>query len=291
MSSLPAELERDIFETCVRNDVTTAPALMLVAKRVRIWVEPMLYESITIGRLTVDDALLMRTFTSKPVAFFASAVKNLCMTRRVPNDAARYVLEACSSVQRLACWVDRLENHGLGELIIPLAALRELSCGMSLFRVVAARSLECSWVFRLTHLELIMFDIEFVQLSIFPQLTHFSLLVGYFEAVVGDLITFISATCSFISVISVQFEEADHPELAFPWSTDPRVVLSLRDRSEPTRAWTKGDRWTTVERVIEERKALGSGALPSTWLFDLSVILQSIYVKVGKLTTYSSNTS
>ncbi len=243
-------------------------------------VEPILYESITIGRPTVDDALLMRTFTSKPVAFFASAVKNLCLTRRVPNDAARYVLEACSSVQRLACWVDRLENHDLGDLIVPKISLQELSCGMSVFRVLAARSLECPWASRLTHLELIMFDIEFVQLSIFPQLTHFSLLVGYFEAVVGDLITFISAMCASISVISVQFEEADQPELVFPWSTDPRVVLSLRDRSEPTRAWTRGDRWTTVENVIEDRKALGSVASPSNWLLDLSVIFQSVYVKV-----------
>ncbi|KAF8911212.1 hypothetical protein CPB85DRAFT_1434968 [Mucidula mucida] len=280
MSALPPELERDIFEMCVRNDLTTAPALTLVAKRVRMWVEPMLYESITIGRPTVDDALLMRTFTSTPVAFFASAVKNLCLTRRVPNDAARYVLEACSSVQRLACWVDRLENHGLGDLIVPKTSLQELSCGMSVVRLLTARSLECPWVSRLTHLELIMFDIEFVQLSTFPQLTHFSLLVGYFEAVVGDLITFISATCASISVISVQFEEADQPELVFPWSTDPRVVLSLRDRSEPTRAWTRGDRWTTVENVIEDRKALGSVASPSNWLLDLSVIFQSVYVKV-----------
>ncbi|KAJ7058943.1 hypothetical protein C8F01DRAFT_1371089 [Mycena amicta] len=56
--TLPPELERVIFELSAWNDRTTTLSLLLVARRVHIWIEPLLYRVLLISDLYVFPELV-----------------------------------------------------------------------------------------------------------------------------------------------------------------------------------------------------------------------------------------
>ncbi|KAJ7048236.1 hypothetical protein C8F01DRAFT_1193550 [Mycena amicta] len=70
---LPPELEREIFQTTAL--LHSAPPLLRVARRVLIWVEPLLYRVLIIGG-SIGIAQL-NAASSKPPAFLARAVRCL----------------------------------------------------------------------------------------------------------------------------------------------------------------------------------------------------------------------
>ncbi|KAJ6463164.1 hypothetical protein C8R47DRAFT_1225281 [Mycena vitilis] len=67
----PAELEREIFETAAMMHASQIPTLLLVARRVLLWIEPLGY---TIIRVTATPSDMLDTLrnamTSKPPIFF-----------------------------------------------------------------------------------------------------------------------------------------------------------------------------------------------------------------------------
>ncbi|KAF8212720.1 hypothetical protein K438DRAFT_1805001 [Mycena galopus ATCC 62051] len=91
---LPTELEREIFELCALSGSILIPKVMLVAKRVKEWVEPLLYRAIIVyrksfGKFTsekpptdsnftaIADDVLSSISRRKPSAFFHRAVRYL----------------------------------------------------------------------------------------------------------------------------------------------------------------------------------------------------------------------
>ncbi|KAJ7182895.1 hypothetical protein C8R43DRAFT_1229140 [Mycena crocata] len=76
---LPAELEREIFRLAAKICPQTAPTLLRVARRVLVWVEPLLYETLILD-CSVDDSLhpsLRLILKTKPPDFFRQHVRNL----------------------------------------------------------------------------------------------------------------------------------------------------------------------------------------------------------------------
>ncbi|KAJ7182911.1 hypothetical protein C8R43DRAFT_1116525 [Mycena crocata] len=76
---LPAELEREIFRLAAKICPQTAPTLLRVARRVLVWVEPLLYETLILD-CSVDDSLhpsLRLVLETKPPDFFRQHVRNL----------------------------------------------------------------------------------------------------------------------------------------------------------------------------------------------------------------------
>lgn len=57
IQDLPTELEREIFETAARMRPGSALDLVLVARKVRTWIQPLIYEMVTLG---TDDTSLFR---------------------------------------------------------------------------------------------------------------------------------------------------------------------------------------------------------------------------------------
>ncbi|KAJ7121829.1 hypothetical protein C8R43DRAFT_1136349 [Mycena crocata] len=49
---LPVELEREIFEIAAHSRPRSVPTLVLVASRVKVWVEPFLYRTIFLDAYT-----------------------------------------------------------------------------------------------------------------------------------------------------------------------------------------------------------------------------------------------
>ncbi|KAJ7740368.1 hypothetical protein B0H16DRAFT_57224 [Mycena metata] len=75
---LPLELERKIFEETALMHKAAIPNLILVARRVLIWIEPLLYRVVCVGKppLKLGHAILT---SDKPPAFFHNAVRHLAL--------------------------------------------------------------------------------------------------------------------------------------------------------------------------------------------------------------------
>ncbi|KAJ7052082.1 hypothetical protein C8F01DRAFT_1376424 [Mycena amicta] len=93
---LPRELEREIFYTAALLHPLTIPKLLRVARRVLIWVEPLLYRTLRIGNRPSHVSQL-KAASTKPPEFLARAVQ--CAH---DYNAARGILSLCTGVTGLA---------------------------------------------------------------------------------------------------------------------------------------------------------------------------------------------
>ncbi|KAJ6553069.1 hypothetical protein B0H19DRAFT_1155575 [Mycena capillaripes] len=104
---LPAELEREIFETAALMHPGTIPTLLRVARRVHTWIEPLLIRVVILcnGRDSERALRLLNLMDSKPPEFF-HAVRHLALgyfTQICSDDKARQLLTLCKRVVNLSC--------------------------------------------------------------------------------------------------------------------------------------------------------------------------------------------
>ncbi|KAF8185832.1 hypothetical protein K438DRAFT_1973677 [Mycena galopus ATCC 62051] len=153
-SRLPPELERDIFEIFARSNLKSIPTLLLVAHRVKIWLEPILYDVVVFcypspGHLFFDAARFSSALHSRA---FSQHVKNLlCTNVKVPRLEA--IFANCSAVQNLA-------------LVVKNSTLPPFPSSMPLRRLYT----KLERLFPLT-------GVDFTH-SLFAQLTHLELMDG-----------------------------------------------------------------------------------------------------------------
>ncbi|KAJ7052060.1 hypothetical protein C8F01DRAFT_1166830 [Mycena amicta] len=98
---LPPELEREIFETTALMYPSTIPPLLRVARRVLIWIEPLLYRTLNVG----EDSPHFQQFhaaSSKPPAFLAQAVRCVVLHTGYDYDTVSGTLSLCTGCTRLA---------------------------------------------------------------------------------------------------------------------------------------------------------------------------------------------
>ncbi|KAF7325639.1 hypothetical protein MKEN_00413700 [Mycena kentingensis (nom. inval.)] len=185
---LPPELEREIFEFAAASDPFNAQLrlrLLLVARRVRIWIDPLIYSHIVFSR-TNNWTRLKRIIASKPPDFLARHVKSVFMpTSVVSIYEASEIVEACPDVERLACWIDhKAPFDGMPmfpqtiPLHLPMPALSRLSIELSHFLCLpSVPRLNAN----LTHLELVYWDKHAanypatISLAQFTRLSHLAL--------------------------------------------------------------------------------------------------------------------
>ncbi|KAF9456252.1 hypothetical protein BDZ94DRAFT_1178124 [Collybia nuda] len=123
---LPLELEREIFEWAARESLTIARRLVFVAHRVKAWVDPILYESVTLYDRS-NAVQFLSTAEAKPSHI--SYVKRLCIHCNVGYWQARRVLALCPELDNLSCWISEprlrpfLANQRLGGLSFMLSGL------------------------------------------------------------------------------------------------------------------------------------------------------------------------
>ncbi|KAF8161930.1 hypothetical protein K438DRAFT_1776210 [Mycena galopus ATCC 62051] len=131
---LPIDLERHIFEICARSRPALIPKLMLVAWRVKEWVEPLLYHTITFleyAARAIDGypiftwRVLLCAIATKPTSFFARSVRNVCLLAHDGLEAdLETLLSVCTGVKNLAIvpaiWRKLRERD---RLVVPLTHL------------------------------------------------------------------------------------------------------------------------------------------------------------------------
>ncbi|KAJ6529792.1 hypothetical protein B0H19DRAFT_1384894 [Mycena capillaripes] len=264
---LPPELEREIFETSALMHPRDIPTLLRVARRVLIWIEPLLYRVIRLSTFTVDFMSLLQ---SKPAVFLQTAVRHLCLDSSSDAGQAKLILELCTGVVDLA-----LEFGHADPILLPILAtmfLQRLSTylhrlfgdninlGHPLFAV-------------LTHLDLLDKDEEHLS-QILPQipallaLTHLALDCDVPRDTVQNLLTrcprLALLFCLWPWEMAAEYQAAQVPHLY-----DVRFVIALC-AEEYWADWEASARgathlWSHGEEFVARKR---SGAIEATcyWL-------------------------
>ncbi|KAJ7238059.1 hypothetical protein B0H12DRAFT_100962 [Mycena haematopus] len=152
----PAELEREIFETAALLYPVTMPPLLRVARRVLVWIEPLLYRVIWSDYGPLDSALeqAMRT---KSAGFFRRSVRHVYLGSHESNNT-QALLRLCPDIVSLAYISPRGEPELL-ELLKDFRGIHRWSgCLEDLFDHPSTSTIDLSLsVFRnVTHMD--MFD-------------------------------------------------------------------------------------------------------------------------------------
>ncbi|KAJ7798772.1 hypothetical protein B0H14DRAFT_2905776 [Mycena olivaceomarginata] len=113
---LPPELERQIFEIAALSCPKDIPTLMRISRRIKYWVEPLLYRVIVLSphdlyRLSgIDDAKsfpsvtaadLLDHITTKSPSFFGASVTHLYFDGDIPISTLDAILGACLGIDNL----------------------------------------------------------------------------------------------------------------------------------------------------------------------------------------------
>ncbi|KAJ7089494.1 hypothetical protein C8R43DRAFT_1050600 [Mycena crocata] len=130
---LPVELEREIFELAAHSRPCSVPTLMLVASRVKAWVEPLLYGTIFVAQsyepepsgyptLSGSDSFL-DVIRAKPTTLLRASVRHVFAS----SQDATWLLSTCLQIENLF-----VIGLGLEEHLTTLAALqlKRLCCSL-----------------------------------------------------------------------------------------------------------------------------------------------------------------
>ncbi|KAF7369364.1 hypothetical protein MVEN_00265000 [Mycena venus] len=264
---LPAELERQIFEICASSRPVDIPKLMLVAWRVKEWLEPLLYRTMAVEHdpnlslmkelPCVTGQLMLSVIQAKPAHFLRDTVRHLYL-RDVLGESFVAILSACTGVENLwmgdivADWTPVLASlplkHFYGHL-------------HSLLRVFPPTHHVFS---QITHIELLGYaslqlpdNVEiWSALGLFPQLTHLSFNDGDFIPVCSRFFETCKSLVVLISLNApIRMIYTLHAEAL---AQDPRFVTM--NCVEFLKDWQMGahtgrDYWSRAERFISQRRS------------------------------------
>ncbi|KAJ6779265.1 hypothetical protein DFH09DRAFT_1043296 [Mycena vulgaris] len=275
-SRLPHELERQIFEIAAHSRPTTIPSLMLVACRVKTWLEPMLYRvvSLTDGRPMdgfphVTSEILLRAVNHKPPGFLGASTRHLYLWTAHKSEMA-VILPACTGVTNLFVMTTGLDLFSVGDM----KDLQRLA--ISIRDLFSQHRLDFTHrLFRnITHLEI--FDesrhrlesnlpVAWAGLTLIPNLTHLSFW--------GRILLPIAARTVLPECPRLQYLVFLAPETAAfsraaaaceALAVDPRFVAIVLKNFE--RDWLRGarlgrDYWTHAEEFVAAKRM---GKVPSS---------------------------
>ncbi|KAJ7176965.1 hypothetical protein C8R46DRAFT_1213535 [Mycena filopes] len=271
---LPPDLEREIFEWLALAHPRDIPSLLLVARRVKIWTEPLLYRtlSVTAARTTggtmriSEDGALKLLGPNQPASFLYDHVRRLAVTN-VSSDTVAPLLSKCSGTQYLAIYQTPLDPTQLP--LIAAMPVRRLSVDLTaLFGRRAEIDLRHSLFQRLTHWDIFETDLEdswMAGLAALPCLTHISFNTDLTLGVHQDEPTFfrtLLADCKSLEVLILVFlskEERQHIIQDYTYfGEDPRSVLMVV--GDFLADWELGatggaDCWMRAEIFIRRRRS------------------------------------
>ncbi|KAJ7021969.1 hypothetical protein C8F04DRAFT_1139394 [Mycena alexandri] len=264
---LPTELEREIFECAALLAPECMPKLLLVGRRVKIWIEPLMYRILSIHPLQQRTVIrrtlkgLLKAMQVKPLAFFRQHVRNVCFVR---NDNAKDiwgVLSTCTGTVNLA-----LFNADVDSTLLPALAklrLQRLSAVLGdLFSTRSAPDFAHPLFANLTHLDVL--DKRdggwagWVGLPTLPRLTHLS----FNDDISNSVCEGALEHCTQLRVLVIVW--ANHTTMqADPYdrtalAEDPRFVMIVVNQY--LRDWEAGaaggeDYWARADAFVQKRQA------------------------------------
>ncbi|KAJ7153895.1 hypothetical protein C8R43DRAFT_1235300 [Mycena crocata] len=271
---LPVELEREIFELSAHTHPVGVPTLLLVARRVKIWLEPILYRTLIVCErrgfyLESPPMITLRKLVelvdSRPATFFHEHVRNLyCDT--MPGYSTTVILRKCSGTQNLY-----LSTASVAEYLSELAEMPLRRLAIWLREDLFESSYSTRALSSITHLHLhdnwMYFTADdhkqFAGLATIPCITHlsFSELGCQYPA----LFAYALEHCPHLKVLVLvcsELEDLDG-ELDTTFAHDSRFVQLLVDDYRGD--WEKGalggeDYWSRADVIVRERQLRKSTA-------------------------------
>ncbi|KAJ7847815.1 hypothetical protein B0H14DRAFT_2510340 [Mycena olivaceomarginata] len=257
---LPVELERKIFEIAAQSNSAFIPTLLLVAHRVKTWLEPMLY-SVVVFSDPIDGHVRF-----DPVRF-GSAIQSQTISEHVKNLLTPYenfplldldlILASCSAVQNLVLFPNQSD-------LLPFLStmpLRRLSTALTDVFPATGVDFMHPLFSRLTHLELMdtltnaVWE-EWKGLTLIPNLTHLAFLIEKSLAIFQGVL----AACPALQVlVSLHwgFKGISYAGIGLePLSQDTRFVcMPAPPLSADWQIGARGgdDFWVRAEKFVAQR--------------------------------------
>ncbi|KAJ7129887.1 hypothetical protein C8R43DRAFT_673963 [Mycena crocata] len=285
--ALPPDLEREIFQTSALTRPSAIPILMLVAWRVKTWVEPLLYRTIVLHEKRERDdggteaislphphrQTILDLMQSRPAEVFAQNVRNLLLG---PGDDAqnKLFLSACPNIQNL--WISSACLDSEDRLLPAIEGLplKHLYCHLTnLFGSQLDIKFTHPIFSQITHLEL--FDRFFysdailpgvwANQALIPNLTHLAFSEHILFPVCPTWLKSCTSLRVLVALVNIElFSNADMhvAALGSDLVEDPRFVVMecrLYMRDWELGAYTGVDYWSRAEDFVEKRK---SGEIP-----------------------------
>ncbi|KAJ6482775.1 hypothetical protein C8R45DRAFT_307567 [Mycena sanguinolenta] len=282
--AFPPELEQTIFELTALLWPPSISRLMLVAWRVKLWVEPLLYRTIIVGPYKlrwnkieketrpspIACDTLLSLIQSKQSAFFHDYVRNLCLYH---SHGTKDILSICSSIDNLWLWADDSEGIAVTDIHFT-RPLKRLHGPLSAIFRSSAIDFAHPLFLSITHLEISdsppSIDIAvWSTLTRLPHLTHLAFVHAEYLPTCSALLP----TWKSLRVLIILFQydeqtntwakfldEYDVPELA----DEPRFLFMICDWY--VEDWINGahlgagDYWSRAEDHVAKRKSGKVGA-------------------------------
>ncbi|KAJ6559826.1 hypothetical protein B0H19DRAFT_1145877 [Mycena capillaripes] len=261
--ALPPELQCHIFELAALSRPVSIPKLMRVAKRVKHWVEPLLYRTLVfdsaideIPRCSLETLLLISR--TKPASFL-HAVRNVMGIYLGPEEI-HTIIRLCPCIHNLFAYS---ELHSSTHPMPPefyLLPLRQLFCYLTdIFRAPEAPTHPL--FSRITHLDVFHWLTEsddqalarWARLGELPSLTHLALNDGTSLAVCVRLL----AVCKFLCALLVLGDSLmpSSAEVELLADSPHFVIMEVRDYVAD---WQRGvltgnDYWTRADAFIAKK--------------------------------------
>ncbi|KAJ7061741.1 hypothetical protein C8F01DRAFT_145399 [Mycena amicta] len=246
---LPPELEHEVFATAALLDQDSIPTLLLVAHRVRVWIEPYLYRSFDLSVVTGRQALL-DVSSAKPASFLASAVRHVIFKIDGDSELHKSALRICTGVTHLAV-SSATDNRNSGLLAILSLMHIERFAGsiVDLFDQPPEHRMDGRHpAFRfLTHLEIfdnLGSDAVDAFVIALPSLTHLAT-----ESLhSGEQVQRLLKGCSNLLVMVLLLD-------GVPPVDDPRIVLcTYVDWAEAAAPAPQRTYWDIAEEFLEQKR-------------------------------------
>ncbi|KAJ7150511.1 hypothetical protein C8R43DRAFT_1006007 [Mycena crocata] len=254
-TSLPFELERVIFELAAWQYPETVLTLILVARRVCIWIEPLLYHVLVVNR---KDGWLIRIIQSKSPEFLCQHVHHLALSNGITRSELTLMLSMCTNLEDLALWTGDTYPELLSEMQ-HLTHLRRLSInlfdlfgGHTRFKLPSIEELPFG---NLTHLDIF----SNVPEEIWPvfgtlaSLTHLS----FSDYYIPELLAKALDSCALLQVLIVVWTQDTDFVPETPEITDPRFCMVSCPNFEADwelGAWGGLDFWNRADQFVASKR-------------------------------------
>ncbi|KAJ7060142.1 hypothetical protein C8F01DRAFT_1370315 [Mycena amicta] len=263
---LPPELEHDIFELAGWNDLDTSLVLLLVARRVYVWIEPLLYRVLLVSTendLPRLEALIDPNADSARADRLRIAVRHLALSTRMERATLTLTLRRLSSITDLALWT----GDTYPELLADMQSLTQLTrLSVNLFALLGGAkgftlptAEQFSPLGRITHLDVFgSTPNELIPVfGMFPALTHLALTDNYLPELIESVLALCSET-STLRLVVVVWTHGAHPDDFVPAGIrrirHPRFcTFSCSHFEEDWKdgAWGGMDFWRQAEKRLD----------------------------------------
>ncbi|KAJ7618057.1 hypothetical protein FB45DRAFT_1007672 [Roridomyces roridus] len=273
---LPLDLERAILEISAWSSPREIPILMLVAHRVKVWVEPLLYRVVFLSDYdpklecipVFTYAVFLHLLATKPAGFLQKAVKHLYLGERDMDDSPethdedlRSILQTCTDV------TDFFDFQGTHlELVQSLKCVRRIAVNCRhLYHVPSHTNFSHPMFRNLTHLEVLdeTNDADLAGIPHIPHLSHFAFnLLGMCPSVFSSVVP----ACPRLACIVLLQRADDMDHRLKPFLDDERFVLI--HQSDFTFDWQRAatggvNYWDVADAFIRARRAGRVGRITS----------------------------